>query len=215
MTYPVPTPIYRLVHMENLDTLLLRNALHSPNHTPNDGLSYKTIHNINVQANRRIKQINCGPGGSIHDYIPFYFGPLSPMLLNLYTGRVPSYDEGQEPLIYLRSTIQTVTNSGCQFVFSDGHGLANFSSWYDNLNDLLNVDWNLVNARYWSDKPQDNDRQRRKQAEFLIWHKCAWSLICEIGVFNKVAKGHVEASLDRFPHCHRPHVNVQSSWYYY
>lgn len=212
---PVPTPIYRLVHMGNLDTLLSRNALHSPNHTPNDGLSYKTIHNINVQANRQIKQINCGPGGSIHDYVPFYFGPLSVMLLNLHTGRVPNYDEGQGPLIYLRSTIQRVTSSGYQFVFSDGHGLAKFSSWYDNLNDLSNVDWNLVNARYWSDNPQDNDRQRRKQAEFLIWRKCAWSLICEVGVINKVAKAHVEASLDRFPHCHRPPVNVQSSWYYY
>ena len=215
MTYPVPTPIYRLVHVNNLDTLLSRNALHAPNFTPEDGLPYKTIHNIGVQANRRVKQVNCGPCGSIHDYVPFYFGPLSVMLLNLKTGRVPGYDEGQEPLIYLKSTIQTVANGGHRFVFSDGHGLANFTGWFDDLNDLSNVDWNLVAARYWADKPEDNDRQRRKQAEFLLWRECSWHLISEIGVLNKAAKVRVEAGLDRFPRCHRPPVNVQSGWYYY
>ena len=43
VTYPVPTPIYRLVHVDNLDTLLSRNALHAPNFTPEDGLPYRTI----------------------------------------------------------------------------------------------------------------------------------------------------------------------------
>ena len=214
MTYPVPTPIYRLVHADNLDTLLSRNALHAPNFTPDDRRPYRTIHNADVQANRRVKQVTCGPCGSIHDYVPFYFGPLSVMLLNLKTGRVRGYNEGQEPLIYLKSTVQTVTNAGSRIVFTDGHGLANFTSWFDDLNDLSNVDWNLVAARYWADKPEDNDRQRRKQAEFLLWRECNWQLISEIGVLNAAAKARVEASLDRFPRCHRPPVNVRAGWYY-
>ena len=133
--------------------------------------------------------------------------------VNLKTSRVPGYDEGQEPLIYLSSTIQTVTNGGHRFVFSDGHGLANFTRWFDDLNDPSNVDWNLVAARYWFDKPEDNDQQRRKQAEFLLWRECSWHLISQIGVLNKAAKVRVEAGLDRFPRCHRPPVNVQSGWY--
>ena len=214
MNYPIPTPIYRLVHVNNLETLLSRNALHAPHFTPEDGLPYKTIHNIGVQANRRVKQVNCGPCGSIHDYVPFYFGPLSVMLLNLQTGRVPGYNEGQEPLIYLQSTIQTITNGDCRFVFTDGHGLANFTRWFDNLDDLANVDWALVAERYWADKPEDNDRKRRKQAEFLLWRECNWQLICQIGVLNNAAKKRVEAGLDRFPRCHRPLVNVRPRWYY-
>ena len=35
---PIPTLLYRLVHLDNLPTLLKRGALHSPNSTPNDGL---------------------------------------------------------------------------------------------------------------------------------------------------------------------------------
>ena len=30
----------------------------------------------------------------MHDYVPFYFGVLSPMLLQLKTGRVTGYNEG-------------------------------------------------------------------------------------------------------------------------
>lgn len=120
-----------------------------------------------------------------------------------------------EPLIYLKSTVQTVTNGGSRIVFTDGHGLANFTRWFDDVNDLSNVDWGLVAARYWADNPDDNDRKRRKQAEFLLWRECSWALISEIGVLNAATKARVEASLDRFPRCHRPPVNVQPDWYYY
>ena len=120
---PNPTWLYRLVHVDSLSTLLSRGALHAPHSTPEDGLPYRPIHNLSVQASRHIKPIPCGPGGTIHDYVPFYFGPLSVMLLNLKTGRVPGYSEGQTPLIYLLTTAQAVR----RFVFSDGHGLAGFT----------------------------------------------------------------------------------------
>ena len=45
------------------------------------------------------------------------------MLLNLKTGRVPRYTQGQSPLIYLTTTVERVQAAGCTFVFSDGHEL--------------------------------------------------------------------------------------------
>ncbi|GAF98949.1 unnamed protein product, partial [marine sediment metagenome] len=121
--------------------------------------------------------IPCGPGGFIHDYIPFYFGYLSPMLLQLHTGRVAGYAEGQTPIIYLKTTAQTIAQSGAGFVFSDGHGIAHYTEWFDTLDDLDKVDWEMVYQRYWSDNVDDMDRQRRKQAEFLVHRFCNWSLI--------------------------------------
>ncbi|MDY0874095.1 type II toxin-antitoxin system toxin DNA ADP-ribosyl transferase DarT [Dongia rigui] len=214
MTYPVPTPIYRIIHIGNLPILLRRRAIHAPNSTPQDGLVYRTIHNAAVQANRRAAIVACGSGGTVHDYLPFYFGPLSVMLLNLKTGRVPGYNEGQEPLIYLKSTVQAAVQANCEFVFTDGHGLASFTMWYDDLSQLSEVDWPLVNARYWSDRPEDNDRQRRKQAEFLIHGHCSWSIIEEIGVLNPDVKKRVEETLAEFPGCHKPNVTVRRDWYY-
>ena len=99
---PNPIPLYRIIHVETLPTLLSRGALHAPNSTPQDGLPYRTIHSVSVQASRHRNQIGCGPRGTCHEYVPFYFGPLSVMLLNLKTGRVNGYNEGQEPLVYLR-----------------------------------------------------------------------------------------------------------------
>src|SRR6266481_4453319 len=100
MPPPNPTPILRIIHIDNLRTLIQRGGLHATNHTPNDGFPYRTIHNVDIQNIRRIKPISCDPCGTMHDYVPFYFGYLSPMLFQLKTGRVPGYAEGQEPLIY-------------------------------------------------------------------------------------------------------------------
>ena len=54
---PNPAWLYRLIHIDNLPTLLQRGALHAPNYTPEDGLPYRTIHNSDVQAGRREKAI--------------------------------------------------------------------------------------------------------------------------------------------------------------
>lgn len=211
---PQPTPIYRLVHVDNLEALLARGRLHAPLHVPADGQPYRTIHNAEVQANRRVKQVPCGPGGTVHDYLPFYFGPLSVMLLQLKTGQVPGYDEGQEPLLYLRTTVQTVAEAGCPFVFTDGHGLAKFTSWFDDMANLDAVDWPLVRDRYWSDTLEDNDRKRRKQAEFLVWQGLDWDLLDGIGVFNADMEQLVQGIISGYPERKQVPIRVTRNLYY-
>lgn len=71
MTVPEPTPILRFLHIDNLQLCLKRGGIHAPNHTPDDGLVYKTIHNVDVQAKRHHTTIPCGPKGTVHDYVPF------------------------------------------------------------------------------------------------------------------------------------------------
>lgn len=111
MPVPNPTPIYRFIHVNNLRLCLRRGGLHAPNHTPDDGQAYQTIHNVDIQNQRRIYRIPCGLRAVIHDYVAFYFGYLSPMMLQLKTGQVEGYDEGQEPLIYL---VNSPGSLGCR-----------------------------------------------------------------------------------------------------
>lgn len=214
MTAPNPTPIYRIVHVDNLSTILRRQGMHGTNHVPDDGLDYRTIHNVDIQNERHERLIPCGPGGTLHDYVPFYFGYLSPMLLQLDTNRVAGYTERQQPLIYLVSTAQSVATSGCGFVFSNGHGIAAFTEWFDDLGRLDEVDWDMVYQRYWSDNVDDMDRQRRKQAEFIVHQFCPWTLIQEIGVVNNEAKSRADAILNDFDENLRRPVNIQAAWYY-
>ena len=214
MAVPNPTPIYRIVHVENLPALLSRGGLHASHHTPSDGLVYRTIHNVDIQDQRQVRPIPCGPGGTIHDYVAFYFGPRSPMLYQLHTGWVKDYREGQEPLVYVVATAQEVAAAGCRFVFSNGHGIAAFTSWFDDLERLDEVDWDMVYQRYWFDNVNDMDRQRRKQAEFLVYHHCEWGLIRQIGVVNDAMKSRVERTLAGFPKAVIRPVNIRRQWYY-
>jgi len=125
---------------------------------------------------------------------------------------VEGYNEGQEPLIYFVSTVQCVVDNNLDFVFSDGHGIAAFTAWFDNLNALDKVDWNIVNARYWCDTPDDPDRQRRKQAEFLIHRLCPLNVINAIGVINKKIKQRVENILVDYDI--DINIFVKPEWYY-
>lgn len=215
MDVPSLTPILRFLHVDNLHICLERGGMHAPNHTPDDGLVYRTIHNVDVQAKRRDTAIPCGPQGTVHDYVPFYFGPLSPMMFNLKTGRVPGYDEGQESLVYLVSTCQTVAEAGIPFAFSDGHSIAVFTDWFDDLDELDKVDWNMVGQRYWADNINDMDRQRRKQAEFLVWQFCPWLLVREIAVIDETRKAQVEKILAECPAELKRVVTVRRDWYYW
>lgn len=214
MTIPTPTPIYRMVYVDNLVTILHRGGMHAANAVPEDGLLYRIIHNVDIQNVRHVRRVPCGPGGVIHDYVPFYFGYRPPMLLQLKTNRVSGYAEGQQPLIYLVSTVQQVATAGCGFVFSNGHGIAAFTEWFDDLERLDAVDWDMVYQRYWADSLDDMDRQRRKQAEFLVHRFCPWTLITEVGVIDNIAKSRVETLLADFDvHVQRP-VSVRPAWYY-
>jgi hypothetical protein len=213
---PDPTRIFRIVHVDNLPTLLRRGGLHAPQHTPKDELPYRTIHRVDIQNERHVRRVPCGPDGTIHDYVAFYFGYLSPMLFQLHTGRVPGYTGKQDPLVYLVSTAQDVAAAGCGFVFSDGHGISPFTSWFDDLRRLDEVDWSMVYERYWADDHLgDMDRQRRKQAEFLVHRYCDWSLIRGIGVINDAMQSTVERVLEQFGSGAIRSVKVCRGWYYH
>lgn len=79
MTAPDAKP--NPLHADHPALILARGGLHSTNHTPNDALPFRTLHNVDIQNVRRARPGPCCPGGAMHDYVPFYFGQLSPMLL--------------------------------------------------------------------------------------------------------------------------------------
>ena len=113
------------------------------------------------------------------------------------------------------TTAQAVRDSGAGFAFSNGHGLATFTDWFDDLAKLDKVDWSVVYERFWKDTLDDMDRQRRKQAEFLVHRFCDWSLIQAIGVYNPSMQARVEEILAAYPVELHKSVAVKPDWYYY
>ena len=206
--------ILRFFHIDNLDGILTRGGMYAPNHAPNDGIVYKAIHSQPVQNTRSNYRVPVGPAGCLHDYIPFYFGCHSPMMLQLKTGQVAGHHGGQRPLIYSVYYAEDVAAAGCRFVFTDGHGIAAFTQFFDDLVQLHRVDWKTVKLKQWADTADDNDRQRRKQAEFLVHRFVPWDLIYGIAVIDERMKLKVEAILAGHPEVRQPIVKVLPNWYY-
>jgi ssDNA thymidine ADP-ribosyltransferase, DarT len=210
---PHPTSIYRIVHIDCLDTLLRRGLLHAPNARPNDGLPYSGIHATGTQADRAERVVPCGPQGTIGDYIGFYFGPRSPMLYRIHTGwNVTQVD--QKHIIYLVCSAQAVATAGLGFVFTDRHTLATYAAFRDNLAHLSIVDFDLAYTRDWKKRTDEPDRQEKKQAEFLVHREMPLALVERIGVLDAAAEARVEAILAQYPGLAHPVVEPQPSWYY-
>lgn len=176
-------------------------------------IEYTDIAHQNIQDRRATVRVPCGEQGVLHDYVPFYFAPRSPMLFAISRGNVAGYQEGQTQVIYLVADAESVESNGIDFAFTDGHAIMGYSSFYNELAGLdCVIDWDLMNSRYWSDTEEDPDRKRRRQAEFLVYNCCPWHLIREIGVINSQVQRQVEELLRNINPC--PPVRVYSNWYY-
>jgi len=207
------TPIYRMVHIDCLPTILNRDAIHAPSCVPDDDLPYISIHAQQTQTDRGNTRVLCGPRGVIQDYIGFYFGPRSPMLYRLHTGwNVQKVD--QSNIIYLTSTAQAIAEADIDFVFTDRHTLAAVAAFRDGIADLEMVDFPIAYAEQWKTTSEHPDRQEKKQAEFLVHESMPWNLIDRIGVLNNEVAARVKDILDEHGERHQPPVLRKRSWYY-
>lgn len=207
------TPILHLTHGANLSSIVAAGGLWSTNHRPDAVSLERNIAYAHIQSRRARTQVPYGPGGVLHDYVPFYFGERSPMLYANHTGRVASNPDGQRPLVYLVSTVEAVADAGLSFVFTDGHAeMRPLTSYFESLDDLGRVDWTAAHARMWNDTSDDPDRCRRKQAEFLVHRFFPWRLVGEVVVVDQSAKTAAERRLADSPHSVA--VRIESGWYY-
>lgn len=200
-----------MTHISNLDAIFAAGALTATARLQAQGAVFTNIAYSSIQAQRAAKQIPCGLGGGLHDYVPFYFTKRSPMLYTINRGNVPC-EGGQGALVHLVSTAQKVAQTGLGYAFSDGHGIMAYSSFYDDLAHLDEVDWDVIASGQWADTVEDGDRKRRKQAEFLVHDKFPVHLLSGIVVRTPQRRQEVEALLGQ----HGLDFNVvdNSTWYY-
>ena len=209
----MPTSIYHITHIDNLPSILKSGGLIANSRLRQRQTNYLDIAHENIQDRRARTEVPCGTGGYLHDYVPFYFAPRSPMLYAIHKQNVDGYSGGQKPIIHLVSQIEAIENSEIAFVFTDGHGIMVYTDFYDDLYALNHViDWELMESKYWFDTPDDPNRKCKRQAEFLVHEFCHWNLITEIGVINLTIQTQVREILQRF-NIQTP-INVYSNWYY-
>ena len=207
------TAIYHITHARNLSGIIERGELVCDRVRIADGIANVNIGHADIKQWRMGRAVKAGPGGVIADYVPFYFAPRSPMLLSINGGNVAGYSEGQRPVVHLVASAEAVQAAGLGFAFTDGHAPMAVTKHFDDLAELVQVDWSVMPLTYWYDTQEDPDRKRRRQAEFLVHGSVPWTMIEEIGVLDAGVAAAVEELLDGIGG-HRPAVNVHRGWYY-
>ncbi|WP_345264625.1 type II toxin-antitoxin system toxin DNA ADP-ribosyl transferase DarT [Nibrella viscosa] len=204
--------IFRIIPEQNLPGILQQGILtrNAATHDPN----YVFIGDSQLTADRHDFSIPLPGYGNLGDYVPFYFGQLSPMLLNIKTGYRGITKRPQSEIIYLCIKIDSILKAGLRFVFTDGHAKNQFTSFYTSLDDLDKVDWEVVKSRHWKNTENDYDRQRRKQAEFLVYEQVSPELIDTIVVFNQEKFNFVEDLVRQYGLNIRVHIDTKGAFYY-
>ena len=187
----ISKPLYRMVHIDNIE-YVLRNGLCTRNHKLADP-DYINIGDKELITQRNVYNVRAvPPGGTLGEYIPFYFGGHSPMLLNIKTGYRGITLRPQHEIVFLVTSIKRIMRNCHSWCFTNGHAKNNITRFYNNYEDLNNVDWDTVRLRRWANSLEDMDRQRRKEAEFLVKDYVPTVCIYKIYVFNEECKLRVE-----------------------
>jgi len=157
------------------------------------------IAHIDLKERRASKTIEVAAGGTLADYVPFYFAPRSPMLYAIAGGWVSGYGGSQEDVLHLVCSIEELATPG-RFVITNRHPIAALAQQYANLDVLDELDWPLMNATYWNDTDKDGDRKSRRQAEFLVHRSVPIEAVRLVGAMTKTAAERATKLLSAMPH---------------
>lgn len=204
--------IYHITHINNLPSILNSGGLIANSRLRQQQINYLDIAHGHIQDRRAKKPVPCSKRGFLHDYVPLYFAPRSPMLYAIYKGNVEGYAEGQNPAIHLVTEAEAIAANNLAFAFTDGHAVMAYADFYDDLQRLDVIDWTLMKSKYWSNTLEDPDRRFRRQAEFLVHQFCPLYLITEVGVINNTIQAEVTQTLQVFKQ--QIPVKVYSNWYF-
>ncbi len=200
--------IFRIMVLTNLAHVLEHGVACRNCHHLVQQPDFVTIGEDDIITKRDVRRVNCEPFGVLADYVPFYFAPRSPMLSKI----THTNSRVREEIIYIVSQVSVVAKAGIPFAFSDGHALMGFSRFSNQLNELSMVDWEIMQARYWHPTAQDNDRRRRRMAEFMVHQHFPVDCIRAIVVANVAVAQAVQQQLDNF--ASQIPVRIQPDWYF-
>jgi ssDNA thymidine ADP-ribosyltransferase, DarT len=169
-----------------------------------------------IKRRRAERVVPCGAGGTLADYVPFYFAPRSPMLYAITRGLVSAEAARTDQIVYLVSSIQSLRGAGLTVVASNRHAEMDYAEMSDLDGDLDHdgfVDWPLMTARYWNNTPDDPDRKERRQAECLVHPYVPWQAIEGVATKTEQARSQVELVLGTVA-AQPARVAVRAEWYF-
>jgi hypothetical protein len=207
MAVPNPVRLFHITAIANLQAMCQAGALLSKNGSATAGIAYTNIAHGGAQGVRAAKPLPNPPGGAVHDYVPFYFAPRSPMLSAIHAGKVADCTVPQQDIVHFETTAGRVTAGGAPFVFFDRNATYAYSKAFTDLAQLDAVSWDLLTepprldgfCKYFHDQHQVEryaDRREKRMAEFLVHDRVPLVRFIRIGVCTQAKAAQVQAILD-------------------
>ncbi|RDH42137.1 type II toxin-antitoxin system toxin DNA ADP-ribosyl transferase DarT [Zooshikella ganghwensis] len=207
---PQKALIWRIVHRDNI-SWILDNGLRCGNSTM-QAAKWVHIGNPELIDKRAEHPVPVGTGGVLNDYVPFYFTPFSPMMINIRSGWGGIQQRANEEIVILVSNLYKIRELGLSFVFTDSHAYYAWSNFYTDLSDLDKVDWGIIQARDFRRDPDDPEKFERYQAEVLIHQFCPIDALKGMVCYTETIKRQLNKALQQrqidIP------VYVRKEWYF-
>jgi hypothetical protein len=207
---PQKALIFRITHRDNV-LWILDNGLHCRNAKTVDP-HYVDIGNPELIEKRHQRIVPAPPGGTLSDYVPFYFTPFSPMLYNITIGYGGIRKRGNDEIVIFASSIHALVKSKIQFLFADRHAYLAAAQFYSEIANLDEIDWPLLQQRDFKRDPEDPGKLERYQAEALVYQQlpvaAILGLVCYSDSVASTLKAHLakrDIAVD---------VATRPSWYF-
>lgn len=202
--------IFRITHIANLPWIL-SNGIHCANSKTQDP-SFVAIGHPGLITRRSSRNLPTLYGGTLADYVPFYFTPRSPMLLNIKTGWQGLKQRNNNEIVILVSSIPHLVKSNIKYVFSDRHAVLAAAQFYDEPSDLSNIDWAILQNSDFKRDDNDLGKVERYQAEALVKAHVPVSGLLGIGCHDSATKDAVNKMLVGGPLAGK--ATAQPKWYF-
>lgn len=203
--------IFRIVHVDNVPWILDQGALHCRN-WPAQNPNYVNIGNPDLIERRSHRVVPVPLGGTLSDYVPFYFTPFSMMMYNIKTGYggIPKRPDAE--IVIFVSSIHHLEQLGVKYLFTNQHAYTACAQFYDSIDSLKNLDWELFRSRNFKTSDADPGKQERYQAEALVHRLVPLPGLLGICCRSTAVKTHLDGLIAARGQA--TVVKVTPSWYF-
>ncbi|WP_313758848.1 DarT ssDNA thymidine ADP-ribosyltransferase family protein [Tissierella sp.] len=171
---------YHFTHIENIESIV-KNGLLSTNKKHLNGIEHINLANESIQMRRSQMDVPCEPFGTIHDYVPFYFSSINPMLLGVLNRK----NIDQPFVVFIAISINKLLESDAIFTDASANTVI-LPNFYQNPKDLNKLNWKLIDSNKW--QRGTDDELHSRMAEVLIYKKVPIDWIESYIVFNDICR---------------------------
>ncbi len=214
MPPPAQPKIFHITHVGNLTAIIGSGELYSDARMIRAGGPAAPIGMSSIKQRRLALPVHCHQGTMVGEYVPFYFCARSVMLYVIHCANHAelAYRGGQDPIVHLEFDLTQVVawanGQPRRWAFSLSNAGAVYTEFRASMADLHQLNWTAIAARDW----RATDVREGKQAEFLVFDSCPWSLVSQVGVKNQATKTLADSAITGA--VHKPPVRIIPPWYY-